>query len=322
MSSVPRPGFEVTTLATNLEDIGERFGRGVAASVLLHLLFLALGWYAAPTLGTLLAPLQGRERPREETPVVTFRMSDIVADVAAASRVDAPPPTEILGRHNSRAADRVPGDEDTPVPAGGEVGLDNSIPGSGAAEESAGAPGDGAASTPPSTAPPSDAPSEEGLRPGLRDALPTSTDQLLSGRREPSTRPGYGARRSSDFDAAGALAFGEYAFSTRAWDYEPYWVHMRAKLYGAWIAPAAYQYGIIPGGWTLVRVTVHKDGSISDAQVLQTDGHESLHRASLAAMEGAAPFRPLPADFPDETLVVTVRFVYLPPGAAPARNAP
>ena len=58
------------------------------------------------------------------------------------------------------------------------------------------------------------------------------------------------------------------------------------------------------------------------ATILETEGHESLHRASLAAMEGGAPFRPLPQGFPDENLVVTVRFVYLPPGAAPPRDAP
>lgn len=304
-------------MATSIEDIGERLGRGLGLSIFLHLLFLLLGWYAAPAIGTLLAPLQGHPAVRAETPVVTFRMSDVVADVAAASRVDTPPPTPILGRHHSRAADLVPGNEDTPVPAGGDIGFDNSIAGSGAPEEVAAEAGKGGAMA-ASPLPPTAA----GLRPGLRDALPTSGGQLLSGRREQSARPGYGARRSGEFDAEGALAFGEYAFSTRAWDYEPYWVHMRAKLYAAWIAPVAYQYGIIPGGWTLVQVTVHKDGTIETPRVLQTEGHESLHRSSLAAMEGAAPFRPLPRDFPDETLVVTVRFVYLPPGAGPARNAP
>jgi hypothetical protein len=34
-------------------------------------------------------------------------------------------------------------------------------------------------------------------------------------------------------------------------------------------------------------------------------------------MLGGAPFRALPADFPDPNLVVTVRFIYLPPGRHP-----
>jgi len=53
-----------------------------------------------------------------------------------------------------------------------------------------------------------------------------------------------------------------------------------------------------------------------------TEGHQSLHQASLAAMVGAAPFRPLPPGFPDDELVVTVRFIYLPPGAGPPPDAP
>jgi hypothetical protein len=47
-----------------------------------------------------------------------------------------------------------------------------------------------------------------------------------------------------------------------------------------------------------------------------------LHPASFAAMQGAAPFRPLPADFPDDSLVVTVRFMYLPPGELPPSDRP
>ena len=127
---------------------------------------------------------------------------------------------------------------------------------------------------------------------------------------------------AATFLVQGALEFGEYAFSTKAWDYEPYWVQMRRKLYAAWNPPAAYRmYGIIDGGWTVVRAVIERDGTLSGAEILATQGHESLHRASLAAMEGAAPFRALPADFPEDKLVVTVRFVYLSPGARPPAEA-
>lgn len=314
----------------NGENVMDRRGLALGASLVLHLLFLLLAWFGAPMVAKLLAP--GSHATPTPT-LVTFRMSDMVADVSDQSRVAEPPPTDIQGRQNSRAADMVPGNADTPVPAGGQVALDNSIPGTGAQEEHAGTAGapDAAAAQSAATnraateqAESATPPSAEGdrVQATLRDALPSSSEQMLTGRRaQAAARPGYGARRSGESDDVGALAFGEYAFSTRAWDYEPYWVHMRAKLYAAWNPPVAYtQYGIIQGGSTIVRVTVHKDGTISDAKILQTDGHESLHRSSLAAMLGAAPFRPLPEDFPDPELVVTVRFVYMPPGAA--RNAP
>jgi TonB family protein len=322
----------------NYDSVQEHLGRGVGFSLLLHLLFLVLAWYALPVVGQLLSPLQGHAEKPTEPEVVLFRFQDIIADVSETSRVEEAPDTPILGRFNSQAADMVPGEADTPVPEGGEIGMDNSIAGTGAETDVAGSPGEDLAdATPPAAAMPPEAArgsgegthlepegSQKDVPPGMLDALPSSAEQLVTGRRaEPSQKPGYGARRSGDFQDAGALAFGEYAFSTRAWDYEPYWVHMRAKLYGAWIPPVAYTtYGIIQGGWTVVRVVVHRDGTISDAEVVDSDGHESLHRASLAAMVGAAPFRPLPPDFPEDNLVVTVRFVYLPAGAARPRDAP
>jgi TonB family protein len=60
---------------------------------------------------------------------------------------------------------------------------------------------------------------------------------------------------------------------------------------------------------------IEPNGTLSNVEIVESRGHESLHRASQAAMEGAAPFRALPADFPEKNLVVTVRFIYLPPGA-------
>jgi outer membrane biosynthesis protein TonB len=287
-------------------DVG-RFGRSVGVSLLLHGAFLLAAYLAAPALSRLFAhPEQG---PRLQ--VVRFRLNEITADVSEASRVDEPPETGFLGRFHSRSQDLVPGDADAPVPAGGVLATENSIPGNAAEEESAGGDALRGAATRRALSP-------AGIQPGVRDALPSSVEGMLTGRRTRSGSPGVGARRAHEFADAGALAFGEYAFSTRAWDYEPYWHHMRRKLYAAWNPPAAYRiYGILDGGWTLVRAVIERDGTVSSAQILDTQGHESLHRSSFAAMRGAAPFRPLPADFPEENLVVTVRFVYMPPGVPP-----
>jgi len=249
--------------------------------------------------------------------MVEFHFAQDTADVSEASRTDQKQNTPLLGRFQSRAMDRVRDDKNTPFPAGGMVMAENSIPGT-AAEEPSGAPGKaGDVGQAESSSPPS----ADGLRPAL-DALPSSVGRMLTGRREPlrAAAPGLGARTTSA--DAGALEFGDYSFSTTAWDYEPYWVQMRRKLYAAWNPPAAYRmYGIIDGGWTVVRAVIERDGRLSSAEIIATQGHESLHRASLAAMEGAAPFRALPADFPEDKLVVTVRFVYLSPGARPPDEA-
>ena len=146
---------------------------------------------------------------------------------------------------------------------------------------------------------------------GARERLPASTQEMLTGQRAERQRPGFGERVSADFGERGAREFGSFAFSTYAWEFEPYWHHMRRKLYGAWYPPAAWKdYGIVSDGWTLVHAVIDKDGSLALCEVVKSSGHESLHRASEAAMRGAAPFRHLPVDFPEEQLEVMVRFEY------------
>jgi hypothetical protein len=45
-------------------------------------------------------------------------------------------------------------------------------------------------------------------------------------------------------------------------------------------------------------------------EIVETDGHQSLHDASLAALKAFAPYAPLPAHFPEENLVITLGLHY------------
>ena len=289
-------------------------GRAVGLACAIHALLALATWRLAPLVA---AWMVAQAPPKPD--IVEFRLSEVTADVDPSSRVETAPQTPLLGEFNSVARDRIDDGADTPVPAGGEVGLDNSVPGTGQPASA------------PETAP-SVHETLRRFRPGSDgDALPSAA-AMLTGRDEPDpartaadassqeqASPGHGAQRSADQGEVGALGVGDYSFSTLAWDHEPYWEHMKRKLYAAWNPPAAYtQYGLLrDGGWTLVRAVVEKDGHVSKADIIDEQGHESFHRSSLAAMLGGAPFRPLPADFPDPNLVVTVRFIYLPPGRHP-----
>jgi hypothetical protein len=273
-------------------------------SLLLHVVLVSLGL-------SRFARLEGGRAALPTPEVLTFRFREATAEVEPQSHVETAPATPLLGRHASRARDRILDERDTPVPAG-RIGTDNALPGDGGA---------GAASAAPSGPPPdpSDSPGgaeAQGVRPGVVDAL-GSPIAMLTGRPDEARR-GRGAQHSAEFGAGGALEFGDYAFSTKAWDYEPYWHYMRERLYANWHPPAAYKdYGIIQGGWTLVRAVLDRRGRVTRAEILGTDGHASLHPASFAAMMGASPFRPLPAEFPEDSLVVTVRFIYMQPGERP-----
>jgi len=165
--------------------------------------------------------------------------------------------------------------------------------------------------------------------PRVADAVGSEV-ALLTGRRETqraasrskaagsAAEAGPGLRSTQDAESAGALQFGDFSFSTTAWEFEPYWYYMRARLYANWHPPAAYKdYGLIPGGWTMVRAVLERSGKLRHAEIIGRQGHVSLHPASFAAMLGASPFRALPKDFPEDSLAVVVRFIYQPPGRDP-----
>lgn len=103
---------------------------------------------------------------------------------------------------------------------------------------------------------------------------------------------------------------GEISLSTYAWEWAPYVNAFKKKLVHVWFAPAAYyQLGLIHG-YTIVRFTISREGHILNSEILEKNGHESLHKASYNAINAVFPFRPLPDNFPDETLTITARLIY------------
>lgn len=280
--------------------------RGLALSLLLHLFVLFAVLNVLPRLSHLV-PVGDTPAPQ----VLTFRFRDETADATHESRTDQLPTTPFVGAFNAKARDRVRDDRDTPSPIGGQRGLENNISGQrGEADIASGA-------TPAQRgAAPASETNPDGVLPSVIDGLGSEVVSL-TGRHE-ERRRGRGTTFTAETDPGGALEFGEYSFSTRAWDYEPYWHYMRERLYANWHPPSAYRdYGIIPGGWTLVRAVLDRRGRVIRADIVGEEGHRSLHQASFAAMQGASPFRPLPTDFPEDSLVVTVKFIYMPPGQRP-----
>lgn len=298
---------------------------GMLAWGIFHLRLALLLWllprFGPPILEHLGLPNVLAAEPIPE--VVRFHFNPITADVAESSRVEEAPDTPIQGRFNSIARDEVVDGADTPVPASDVTGPDNSIDGTGAERDVAGDPFGRDDATPEVPAPANAEAATLGdgrpLTPGARERLPASAQEMMTGQRPRLERPGIGERVSADFEKRGAREFGGLSFSTYAWEFEPYWHHMRRKLYAAWYPPAAWMtYGIVSDGWTLVRAVIRKDGTLAEASVVDESGHESLHRAAYAAMVGAAPFRELPPDFPDDSLIVHVRFEYT--GVRPAQE--
>jgi hypothetical protein len=221
-----RASLEVAAIPAETSFLEGRPRLAILLSLLLHALIASLAW-------TGWTPLDGgRRRVLPAPEVLTFRFHEPTAEVTADSRVEVAPETPLLGRHASRARDRVRDERDTPVPAG-RVGTDNALPGeSGEADApllrpSPSAPGGGSPAAPPDP---------QGVRPSVVDALGSQTATLTGRRDEP--RRGRTGQHAPEFGEGGALEFGDYAFSTKAWDYEPYWHFMRERLYANWHPPA------------------------------------------------------------------------------------
>ncbi|MFO7654736.1 MAG: energy transducer TonB [Candidatus Krumholzibacteriia bacterium] len=102
---------------------------------------------------------------------------------------------------------------------------------------------------------------------------------------------------------------GAFSLNTYEWDFAPWMHRFEQDLHRAWRAPYAYALGVISGK-TVIRLVVERDGRPSSMEVVETDGHESLHQASASALQAFAPYAPLPPNFPEPQLVITLSLHY------------
>ena len=147
---------------------------------------------------------------------------------------------------------------------------------------------------------------------GLSEALARSKwTSEISPRREPSF-----ADETQDFYEPGSAraSIGGISLNTTEWDFAPYLLDLKRRIKQKWIPPIAFTALGAVHGYTWVRFRIYPDGHMEGAEVIETDGHDSLHRSSANAVKAAAPFRELPKDFPEEYLEIEFGFYYLLPG--------
>ncbi|MEE9270424.1 MAG: energy transducer TonB [Candidatus Krumholzibacteria bacterium] len=107
---------------------------------------------------------------------------------------------------------------------------------------------------------------------------------------------------------------GGISINTTAWDFAPYLLDLKQRIKQHWIPPLAFTALGAIHGYTRINFRIYPDGTMEMLEVMDSRGHDSLHRASRNAIQGAAPFRRLPGDFPEEYLDVIFGFYYLLPG--------
>ena len=159
-----------------------------------------------------------------------------------------------------------------------------------------------ARNAPPIAAPPR---IEEPVTPrvggGLRDALrnidryaQTQTNGNPLGGATDSQEPGF------DFDDKGV-------------DFGPWLRRFISQVRRNWIVPLSAQTF---RGRVVVTMTIHRDGRITELHVLRPSNLESFNQSSYNALRGSNPTEPLPTEYPDRSMRMTVTFYYNePPGS-------
>jgi len=87
-------------------------------------------------------------------------------------------------------------------------------------------------------------------------------------------------------------------------------LEMKRKVEHNVFPPPAFTYMGLISGETILRFKVMPNGSVKDLEVLQYTGHSALKETSVNAIINSSPFKPLPADFPENYLEVTAAFTY------------
>lgn len=259
---------------------------GIAVSVLLHAILLFPGLRDA---------VQSLDIDLDTEPIV------VPMEFTLVSPPQTPTPTDersrFLSTVSSSASDADPRDTQSEVPHS-----EGRIPIPDTPSDTEGAEGGGQSELPP-------LPVEQD---GLTEAIQRSkfTEQI-SPRRDPSLPD---ESHDVEHEGSASATIGGISLNTTEWDFAPYLLDLKRRIKQKWIPPIAFTALGAIHGYTWVRFRIYPDGNMEAMEVVETEGHDSLHRSSSNAVKGAAPFRPLPKDFPEDYLEITFGFYYLLPG--------
>lgn len=101
----------------------------------------------------------------------------------------------------------------------------------------------------------------------------------------------------------------DFRLSTYNWNWAPYLKELKKRIESNLYPPPAFYMGLAHGR-TFLQFKIMPDGSIENFELLGYSGHESLKNTSVNAINASAPFLPLPSDFPEDYLGLTVGFFY------------
>jgi TonB family protein len=109
-------------------------------------------------------------------------------------------------------------------------------------------------------------------------------------------------------NAQGGGAFGPaIQFDTKGVEFGPWIRRFIAQVKRNWMIPYA---AMSMKGHVVVTFNVHKDGSITDLQVVGASPVAAFNNAAFGALASSNPTAPLPPEYPSEAAFFTVTFFY------------
>jgi TonB family protein len=96
-------------------------------------------------------------------------------------------------------------------------------------------------------------------------------------------------------------------FDTKGVEFGPWLRRFVAQVRHNWFIPQA---AMTFHGHCVLTFNIHKDGTITDIQVLQPSDIEGFNQAAVGAITGSNPTAPLPPEYPSDKAFFTVTFYY------------
>jgi TonB family protein len=118
----------------------------------------------------------------------------------------------------------------------------------------------------------------------------------------------YTQGESFDNQGGNGGQFGpEIQFDTKGVEFGPWIRRFIAQVKRNWFIPYA---AMSMKGHVVIQFNVHKDGSITDLQVVGASPVDAFNNAAFGALSGSNPTQPLPPEYPDSKAFFTVTFFY------------
>lgn len=127
---------------------------------------------------------------------------------------------------------------------------------------------------------------------------------------ESTNSQGSGLYKQKRFDNQESFSgeSGILSLSTREWKWAEYFEKYLAKVQEGWQPPSGYGSPFFFFGHTVEKFSIQKDGKVKILETIEVVGHESFQFSSEQALKNVKI--PLPSDFPEDSLVVTIQMFY------------